>query len=263
MEASEKLPILLPAPQRAALRRPATERLPASRLLFQLHRIADVVIAIGSVTLAFIITNLNHLQLGTNGFLAMRVSVKNLLLISLFAFVWSRICHAFGVYQMSRRRGDLLLRAACASACGGVLTLMFVVTSRASLFGVDTFLVACGIGVCATVGTRILLDGLRPAALKNHPRHVLIVGSGARALQAYRDLNNGSRADYRVLGFVDAPNGHLPHNDIRCRTLGDLTRLEEILVSNIVDEVLITLPVKSCYAQIEYAISVAERIGVE
>ena len=264
MEASEKLPILLPAHRRAAPRRRTTERLPASRLLFHLYRIADVLIAVASVTLAFIITNLNHLQLGIDGFLAMRVSVKNLLLISFFALIWSRIFHALGVYQMSRRRGDLLLRAAGASTCGGVLTLMFFVTSRAGLFGVDTAIVAWAIGVCAAVGTRILFDELLgTGALRNHPRHVLIVGSGDRALRLYRQLNNGSRANYRVLGFVDAPNGHLSHKDIHHRMLGDLTRLEEILVANVVDEVLITLPVKSCYAQIEYAISMAEQVGVE
>jgi exopolysaccharide biosynthesis polyprenyl glycosylphosphotransferase len=92
---------------------------------------------------------------------------------------------------------------------------------------------------------------------------VLIVGTGARALRLYRELVNGSRANYRVLGFVDGPNGHLPHRDIRQRILGDLRSLEPILVNNVVDEVLITLPVKSCYAQIEYVISVAERVGVE
>ncbi len=36
-----------------------------------------------------------------------------------------------------------------------------------------------------------------------------------------------------------------------------------MIVNNVVDEVLITLPVKSCYTQIQDAIEVCERLGVE
>jgi hypothetical protein len=45
--------------------------------------------------------------------------------------------------------------------------------------------------------------------------------------------------------------------------IGDLSELEDILVRNPVDDVLITLPVKSCYAQIQSAIEVCQRVGVE
>lgn len=263
MEASEKLPILVRGHARAGLHHTFSGRLSASRLLFHLYRIADIVIAIGSVTSAFIVTNLNHFHLETNGFLAVRVSVKNLLLMTIFALLWSRIYHAFGVYQMPRRRRDLLLRAAGAAACGGAMTLIFVVTSRAGLFGLDTAVLSWGIAICATVGTRMVFEQLLDPAALNHPRQVLIIGSGPRAHRLFRKLNNGACANYKVLGFIDEPNGHLPHHDIRCRTLGDLTRLEEILVRNVVDEVLITLPVKSCYSQIQNAISVAEKVGVE
>jgi len=54
-----------------------------------------------------------------------------------------------------------------------------------------------------------------------------------------------------------------PALDIGPRMLGDLSELEDILVRQPVDEVLITLPVKSCYAQIQDAIEICGRIGVE
>ena len=50
---------------------------------------------------------------------------------------------------------------------------------------------------------------------------------------------------------------------IRERMLGTLDDLEALLAGNAVDQVLITLPVKSCYDAIQQAISTCERVGVE
>jgi exopolysaccharide biosynthesis polyprenyl glycosylphosphotransferase len=44
---------------------------------------------------------------------------------------------------------------------------------------------------------------------------------------------------------------------------GNLSQLENIIIHNGVDEVLITLPVKSCYAEVQRAIEVCGRTGVE
>jgi exopolysaccharide biosynthesis polyprenyl glycosylphosphotransferase len=45
--------------------------------------------------------------------------------------------------------------------------------------------------------------------------------------------------------------------------LGDLSQFEQIIIRNGVEEVLITLPVKSCYADVQRAIEICERTGVE
>jgi exopolysaccharide biosynthesis polyprenyl glycosylphosphotransferase len=47
------------------------------------------------------------------------------------------------------------------------------------------------------------------------------------------------------------------------RLLGSLEQLEQILMSTVVDEVLIALPVKSHYSEIQRAIEECERAGVE
>jgi exopolysaccharide biosynthesis polyprenyl glycosylphosphotransferase len=101
-----------------------------------------------------------------------------------------------------------------------------------------------------------------PATLSKHRRQILIVGSGARAIKLYRQLTGPSDADYQVLGFVDNP-GPMASPEIQNKFLGNLAQLEELLIANVVDEVLITLPVKSCYAQIERAIQICEHTGVE
>jgi exopolysaccharide biosynthesis polyprenyl glycosylphosphotransferase len=197
------------------------------------------------------------------GFLALRVSIKNVLLITLFALLWSAICHGFGLYRKQRRNPDAIMRAAAAGVCGGVFILLFMMTSRAGLFGISTVFLAWAMAIFATVAVRPVLNALQaPATLSKHPRQVIIVGSGARALKLYRQLNGRSHSDYQVIGFVDS-TGPGSVGEIQNQLLGNLAQLEDILVANIVDEVLITLPVKSCYAQIERAIQICERTGVE
>ena len=45
--------------------------------------------------------------------------------------------------------------------------------------------------------------------------------------------------------------------------IATLTQLEQILMRQVIDEVVIALPVKSCYQQIQYVIGVCERAGVQ
>jgi exopolysaccharide biosynthesis polyprenyl glycosylphosphotransferase len=66
-----------------------------------------------------------------------------------------------------------------------------------------------------------------------------------------------------ILGFVDSTNGHLITDTIRQQMLGGLEDLESILMKQSVDEVVIALPAKSCYDQIQTAILTCERVGVE
>jgi exopolysaccharide biosynthesis polyprenyl glycosylphosphotransferase len=68
---------------------------------------------------------------------------------------------------------------------------------------------------------------------------------------------------YEIVGFVDdAKSGREPHAHAT-PTVGNLDELEQILMREVIDEVVIALPVKSCYQEIQYAISVCERAGVQ
>lgn len=261
LELSKRLPSL---ERRLASAQPVRVKTSASEFLTRSYKVADVLIAILCVPSAFIIINIRGMPDDATGFLALRVSVKNLLLITLFALLWSGICHAFGLYRKQRRNPDAIMRAAAASVCAGLFILLFMMTSRAGLFGLNAVFLAWCLAISSTVAVRLLLNALAaPTTLSNHPRQVLIVGSGARALKLYRQLNGKSGADYQVIGFVDSTVSNGSFTEIQDKLLGNLAQLEEILVGNIVDEVLITLPVKSCYAQIEKAIQICERIGVE
>ena len=67
---------------------------------------------------------------------------------------------------------------------------------------------------------------------------------------------------FELIGFVD-DSDESASDDIGRRMLGKLSDLESILMHQVVDEALIALPIKSCYTEIQRAIDVCARVGVE
>jgi exopolysaccharide biosynthesis polyprenyl glycosylphosphotransferase len=65
-----------------------------------------------------------------------------------------------------------------------------------------------------------------------------------------------------VLGFVDSYNGNA-HPEAAAAMLGTLDQLEQILMRQVVDEVIIALPIRSCYQHVQDALIVCERVGVQ
>jgi exopolysaccharide biosynthesis polyprenyl glycosylphosphotransferase len=103
------------------------------------------------------------------------------------------------------------------------------------------------------VATRTNLDDVR---------EVVIVGRGPRAVRLWQQVQQSPDIGYRVVGFVDAPDEVSCPQEVQDLTLGTLDEFESILVGRAVDEVLIALPVKSRYADIQLVIQTCESVGV-
>ncbi len=89
-------------------------------------------------------------------------------------------------------------------------------------------------------------------------RKVLIVGTGARALAVAEAIQAHPRWRYHLVGFVD--NEPQFHGQA---VLGSLHDLEGVLMGRVVDEVIIALPVKSRYDEIQKAIAACEHAGIQ
>ena len=244
---------------RAATRQPA-------RHLSQhawLYRGADVLVAIVSIALAFLISNLKSLPPDIAGFLALRISIKNLLVMVLFAGAWAGFFHAFGLY---RKQGGRVanLRLLTATLCGSSYAVLFVFTSRSGAFGFNGILWCWLFGLGLTLICRLLLWALTEGVTTaSHPRHVLVVGTGARAARVSDALQKLGSENYQLLGFVDTARALVTSSRLKSKLLGDLSQLEQILLQHQIDEVLITLPLKSCYEEVQQTIEICERTGVE
>jgi exopolysaccharide biosynthesis polyprenyl glycosylphosphotransferase len=210
----------------------------------------------------FLASNVDRMPAGFEGFLEIRLTMKNLLLVVGFATIWRTVCGLAGLYDekwIGSRRAEAI-RILAAVTAGSAVALVFPVISVSGAFSylaigyywigsaVIMLLFRAGIRALLNVRSRKVLD-------------VLIVGSGPRALRVYRDLCEHRANTHRCLGFVDSPNGEIA-SEVENRLLGDLDGLENLLMRHAVDEVVIALPVRSRYAEIQRAIEICERGGV-
>ncbi len=198
-------------------------------------------------------------------FLQLRISLWNILAAVFCMSAWRVILWSVGLYTPRRTRSwsDYLLRLV-----GALLVCTVEVAAIVFLSGkTNEFWRTIGLFVGISLGlmllSRAILLGfywyVRPR-LRNK-RVVLIVGTGPRAWQAYKELLEHPVVEYEVLGFIDADpqHGHVPESMI----LGGTDNLEQLLMNRVVDEVVIALPVKSQYEVIGRAVAVCQQLGIQ
>jgi exopolysaccharide biosynthesis polyprenyl glycosylphosphotransferase len=228
----------------------------------------------GLCDLALLTTVLISLALSANGvhrgdklidLLAIRLSVEHFVVLVMCWTIWRATLCSCGLYTWKTARslegtaGRLMLATSLCTVIAGAVnaavwhhghfwrgTLVFWLLSSSGAF----FLRA--------------LIGVFQLKIRPHfreIRNVVIVGGGSRALRMYEELASHPDCKYKLLGFVDPRPLSTP--EIADRLLGRVEDLEEILMKRVVDEVVITLPMKSNYAAIERVIEICERGGVQ
>jgi exopolysaccharide biosynthesis polyprenyl glycosylphosphotransferase len=222
-------------------------------------------IVLGVLIAVFVFANWNDMPNGLAGFLAIRVTIKNLLISGVLLSGGALAFSIFGLtrYDENLSRRQEILRVIQACSVTALLAFLFPLTShtdaftrKVALYFLPAAILACLLGrfvsrLCIRYLSRTL----------NYGRDFIIVGSGPRALRLHQRIK-ASDQGFRILGFVDSPNGHPVPELIRRQMIGTLDDLDGILMKHPVDEVLIALPAKSCYEQIQSTIHTCERAGV-
>ncbi len=198
-------------------------------------------------------------------FLALRVSLRNVLIGGLCISTWRMILISVGVYSPLRTRSipDYLFRCVIAlNSCTAVVGLVEVVLRKQQnvWHAVEVFWLVAVVMMCFVRAMLLLFDHfLRPALRRK--RNLIIVGSGARARQVYDELSVHQEWSYSLVGFVDSePQGGFVPADM---ILGGVDELEQILMHNVVDEVVVALPMKSQYEVVGHSIAVCQMLGIQ
>jgi exopolysaccharide biosynthesis polyprenyl glycosylphosphotransferase len=200
-------------------------------------------------------------------FVSMRVKVLNILLFLGVVYFWHSILATFGLYS-SRRLGDRnqeftdVLKATFLAAIVLVaVASVFQVHMITFPFIVQFFALSSALLILCRVLIREFLAFVRIHG--RNLRHVLIVGTNSRAEEFARTIANRPDLGYQLIGFADDEwlgNEEFSKNGNAVVT--GLDRFSEFLRERIVDEVVIALPMKSCYSQAARIVGECQEQGV-
>ncbi len=223
----------------------------------------DSLIALGLAVGAVVWANRRYIPLGGLAeFLLIRITLLNVSFSIVFAIVWKQCLTTLGLY---RRDLDglrsLVLRSA--TACAIMTALLDLYLQARHARGAVEQIVGSFLLVAFLYETcRVLVSSHHRRWHIVEPKRVIIVGSGRRASKAWRELRIQHHRTKRLLGFVDDRHPDSMPPDIASRLVGSVDDLPGYLLRNIVDEVIIATPMRSCYELAQRAVSIAEAAGV-
>ncbi|MDX6382829.1 MAG: hypothetical protein QOK48_402 [Blastocatellia bacterium] len=91
---------------------------------------------------------------------------------------------------------------------------------------------------------------------------LLLVGGGARGRRFAAQINIRQDLGYRLLGYVDSEPTFAGKDLEGAPWMGTIEDLPRLLLTEVIDEVAIALPIKSQYSQIETAVMLLEEQGI-
>ena len=190
-------------------------------------------------------------------------TVRHLLTAISIVSLWN-LWLSLSPYQRRSPRKDVLdeiYRLSFASLACGVLLLLWELTRRPFLYGLDLAGYATlGLLVSSAMVLGIFTIG---AAMSPHlvrRRAAVVVGTGRRAALVKASLEN-RYSSIDLYGCVD--DEYVGENPGEDGYLGPISQLAELLKTHPIEVVLIGLPMRSKYDEIQRVIEICETVGVE
>jgi len=220
------------------------------------YRILDVMALVFALWTAFIYGSQTGAEYIVNAFAAPKL--ESTLFFAGVLLSWSLALSSMWLYQSKRLatwQDELLDAVKAVGFCTLILAAMILVAEWSIL--PKRFLLIFA-------GTSLLLFGLiriyKRAFLRQlrlngrNLRSVIVVGAGKRGQEIAKLITEKSEFGYNFLGFVD---------DLETeKHLGKIDEMADILVKNVVDEIVICLPIKTFYDKMETIAKAAELQGV-
>jgi exopolysaccharide biosynthesis polyprenyl glycosylphosphotransferase len=237
------------------------------RILLNLFKLFDLALMVCAFALATLPVLREHGGMSFTQFLSMRVKVANLALFLAFLVIWHIIFSAFGLYHSKRlsSRASELFDVVKANTTGtiilGTMAVLFHIDMVNSLFLLVFWVLVTGPGILSRLLLRYFLGRLR--TYHRNLRCILIAGTNPRAVAFARKLEAKPELGYRIVGFVDEEwAGTEEFQKTGYPLAGGFEALPTLLRQSVVDELVMGLPVKSCYFQAERITAMCEEQGI-
>jgi len=200
-------------------------------------------------------------------FFSMRVKVGNLLLLLSLMILWHALFSACGLYasrRLSSRTAEALDAAKATSLgtlflCGA--SWLFHIRMASPAFLVVFWILTTLMLVSSRLTLRAILTQTRLHG--RNLRHMLIIGTNPRAVQFADKIQASPELGYRIIGFADREWAGL--DQVRERgysVVCDLDSLPGFFRKNVVDEVVIALPIRSFHDDASRFAALCEEQGI-
>jgi len=185
-------------------------------------------------------------------FLTVRIKLINFVLFIGLVLFWHMILSFFSLYKSRRltNRWKEVFDVIKATILGSL-----VIYSTGKIFHIEiitiTFIAVFWISSSAfmIISRLIIRWGLSWFRRRGRNlRNILIVGTNSRALEFAQKIESKHKLGYRIVGFVDTPwKGTTDFLENGYKIVTDFDGFPSYLRENVIDEVVISLPLKSYY----------------
>lgn len=231
-----------------------------------LLRVFDLVLQTLAFALATILVVRADGTISLEDFLSIRVSILNCFLFGLIVLGWSLALSLCGLYQSRQaspwETSNIIKGTTLAT---GILVffaaathILFITNPR---FILIFWAISSNLMICSRFLLRYALTHLRRS--KRNLRHILILGTNARAITFAQKIQSRPEHGTRLLGFVDSTwHGIEEFRQSGFRIACQFEELEAFLRSNVVDEVAMFFPLRSFYEHASRVAMLCQQQGI-
>jgi exopolysaccharide biosynthesis polyprenyl glycosylphosphotransferase len=224
------------------------------KLLRNFLKLLDQAILFFCLILSTILVAEEADSLSLSQFFSLRLKIEDFLLFIVIGVIWYGVLHFFGVYY-SRRLAtwkneltDILIATSVATLLLFVFDSVYDLRLITPLFLLLFWLQTNVLVISSRFLLRFILERLRARGINLH--YVVIIGTNPRAVEFARKISSKLELGYRIIGFVDDNwTGTKEFLKYGYPLVANFADFPAFLRKNVVDEVMIDLPLHSLYHQ--------------
>jgi exopolysaccharide biosynthesis polyprenyl glycosylphosphotransferase len=206
-------------------------------------------------------------SLHISNFFSLCLKIDDVLLFIVIAVIWYGILSFFGVYYSRRLASwkneliDIVIATSVATLLLFILDSVFDLRFITPLLLLFFWLQTNVLVISGRFILRFVLERLRAKGINLH--YVVIIGTNQRAVEFARKIDSKLELGYRIIGFVDDNwAGTKEFLTYGYPLVANLADFPTFLRNNVVDEVMIDLPLNSFYQQATEIVALCVEQGI-
>jgi exopolysaccharide biosynthesis polyprenyl glycosylphosphotransferase len=237
------------------------------RILLNALKMFDMAVMVIAFALATVPSQGVGRTISVADFFSMRVKLGNFIIFICLLVLWHALFGALGLYASHRMASrmseawDVIKATTLVSLLLWSTATVFHIRMASRPFVFTFFLMSTITLIVSRLLLRMFLVQTRLRG--RNLRNVLIVGTSPRAVEFAEKIQSSQELGYRVMGFADRDwYGIEEFRQTGHKLACDLDGLPEFLRTNVVDEVVIALPMRSYHDDASRVAALCEQQGI-